>query len=296
MATAQYSSNLDHTSTAGFRAWVQELSTNLQTVMTKTSDTGQIDPATVNLPTNNTAGGYEIYRFNDSLQSTRPIFIKFEYGTQTAGLPQIWVTVGIGTNGAGVMTGISSNRSSICGTTFSVQSTTIAYNTLICCVPGFFGLGFKLGANNQNGASKGMGAVFINRSCDDTGAITGNGVAVMRQNVTVQAYWGAQYVDFINNLAYQESTDGSTSLVIQNRSTSLVGTDVQVYKNYVATPRVRPLFGVLTVLTSEVSALAQFSIIPVGTTTTRNFISFGSYGNYAGINSATISCYAMLWE
>lgn len=47
----------------------------------KTADSGQIDLTTATQPgSNNTAAGYEIRRFADTLQATKPIFFKIEYG------------------------------------------------------------------------------------------------------------------------------------------------------------------------------------------------------------------------
>jgi len=71
---------------AEFRTWGSGIAAALQACgLVKTSDTGQIDWATVTRPgASHTAAGYEIYRFNDSLQATKPVLIKVEYGNGTA--------------------------------------------------------------------------------------------------------------------------------------------------------------------------------------------------------------------
>lgn len=99
MTTTAYSTVLSTTNDVEFRAFVQEYHDSLVTIgLTQTSDTGQINPATVNKPTvNNTSAGYEIWRFNDTMQATSPIFLKIEYGLNVTAANQpskVWFTIG----------------------------------------------------------------------------------------------------------------------------------------------------------------------------------------------------------
>jgi hypothetical protein len=87
--------------------------------MVQTADTGQINWATVLKPTAiNTKQGYEVWRFNDALHATAPLFVKFEYGSGgTAVVPAVWVTLGKGSDGAGAITsGVLSATQVIWGT------------------------------------------------------------------------------------------------------------------------------------------------------------------------------------
>jgi hypothetical protein len=97
---------------ADFRAWGKKISEGLAAVgLVKTSDTGQIDWATVEVPAINTMAGYEIWRFNDAEQSERPIYIKIEYGRgATEPIPAIKCSVGRGSNGSGTLTTASATR------------------------------------------------------------------------------------------------------------------------------------------------------------------------------------------
>lgn len=98
---------------ADFQAWCQGLAAQLVAAgMVKTTDTGQINNATVTKPgAANTAQGYEIYKFSDALQASYPIFFKIEYGSATAATdPGIWITVGQSSNGAGTITGTVTAR------------------------------------------------------------------------------------------------------------------------------------------------------------------------------------------
>lgn len=90
-----------------FRAWVQVMHDGLTSVgLVQTSDTGQALPSTIALPGASTFSGFEIYRFADSLQATKPVFIKMEYGTAPNNTGSIFrVTLGTSTNGAGTLTG-----------------------------------------------------------------------------------------------------------------------------------------------------------------------------------------------
>lgn len=100
---------------AAFRAWGSIVSAALATAgWVQTADTGQINWTTVTRAANNTAAGYEIWRLNDSLQSTAPIYLKVEYGTAAgATLPGMWTTAGTGSDGAGALTSVAGSGTSV---------------------------------------------------------------------------------------------------------------------------------------------------------------------------------------
>jgi len=113
MTTYTMSSVVADNGTAGsgtaIRAWVQKVHDALVAIgMVQTSDTGQANISTLVAPSAaGTAAGYEIWRFNDTLQATAPVFFKLEYGSGSAGAsPQMWITVGKGTDGAGNITNV----------------------------------------------------------------------------------------------------------------------------------------------------------------------------------------------
>lgn len=100
------------TGDADYRTWVQGIHDALIACgMTQTADTGQINPATVLRPAANVVAGYEIWRFNDSLQGSCPVFFKLEYATGTSNdRPSIFIQAGTSSNGAGGLTGQLSGR------------------------------------------------------------------------------------------------------------------------------------------------------------------------------------------
>lgn len=74
----------------------------------QTADTGQINLATATRPSALTYPSYMMFRMDDALQSTVPVFLKIEPGSGTSqGLAAMRFTVGQATNGAGVISGNS---------------------------------------------------------------------------------------------------------------------------------------------------------------------------------------------
>jgi hypothetical protein len=96
----------DNSTAAKFRAWAQFVHSTITLAggWINTADTGQIDLTTVAAPTGlSQSMGYKIYRMNDPFQSTKPVFIKLEFGSGSgaATQPSFWLTVGTGSDGAG---------------------------------------------------------------------------------------------------------------------------------------------------------------------------------------------------
>ena len=119
MATSVQSSTWTNADDAGFRVWGSAISAGLAAVgLVPVPVTGAVDWATAVRGTS-TAGGtpwaFEVWRFDDALQSTHPVFIKLEYGgsnssTVTQSVPAIWVTVSRGVDAAGAPTNILAPR------------------------------------------------------------------------------------------------------------------------------------------------------------------------------------------
>ncbi len=127
----------DVSTDASFRTWGSMISALLASAgLTKMSDTGTIDWATVVGPAINTYAGFEVWRFNDAEQATTPVFIKLEYGrggvTTRAALR---VDVGSATNGSGTLSGAA-------GTTGMIHSGTPSGNGIASAC--YDGTGFAL--------------------------------------------------------------------------------------------------------------------------------------------------------
>lgn len=130
----------DSFNATNFRTWGSGLATQLQNAgFVKTTDTGQINWATVNGSGGSNASlGYEVYHFNDTLQTSYPFYFKIEYGTGNSnnnGIqnPGMWLTFGTASNGSGTLTGQVSQRFQIAmntaTTVLTPQSAYLSYGS-----------------------------------------------------------------------------------------------------------------------------------------------------------------------
>lgn len=141
------------------------------------SDTGQVNLATVNFPgANNTDGGFEIWKFNDSLQATFPVYFKIAYGRGADA--NSWRVTMIfsmaGTDGAGNFVGTSSAVATwnYSNTGTRTNADTTAYKIVGSGDTGRFVICFF-----PNVQSTPFGRVLcIERTRDSTGAYTGEGI------------------------------------------------------------------------------------------------------------------------
>jgi hypothetical protein len=162
-------------SNADFQAWVAGIHAQLAAVgLVQTSDTGQINPATVSTPGSaSVMQGYEIWRLNDTLQSTLPVFIKVEYGSGpiTLATPGFFFTVGTGSNGAGTLTGQVGQRRSI------YQSTAKSAGVTLPSYCTGDGSGVAL-LTSYDPASTGLYSMLfdIERTRDGAGSATADGI------------------------------------------------------------------------------------------------------------------------
>lgn len=152
-----------HLSTnAGFQAFVQHVRDVILTVnpslLTQTSDTGQIDPLTVASPASSGTGefwatAYNLFRFNDG---TVDIYMKVEYGAAknlsgTAntdlGVPLIRVSLGLGTNGTGGLLNQYASYQIGNRANHSINTTRGTHNSYACVRTGFLALCFNVGGS-----------------------------------------------------------------------------------------------------------------------------------------------------
>ena len=125
MAVASFTAKAASSTDALLRDWGSKLSAAIQSVgLVKTADTGQIDWNTV--VNGSTIRGYEIFRFNDTLQATAPIFLKLEYGGSNIAV-MFKTTVGKGTDGAGNITGVLHAALSISNSTQDTTNDYVSY-------------------------------------------------------------------------------------------------------------------------------------------------------------------------
>lgn len=176
-----------------FREWGKAVSDGIRAVgLVQTDDTGQIDWETVTTPTAagnaGTSGGYEIWRFDDALQATHPVFIKLEYGKGNAtsasnASPVMWVTIGRGTDGAGNVSQVLAPRRR--GSTSTVGNTAVmpgagelepiyvsSDGSSLCIVP-------RIRSGNAQNSGTHIDSFVIDRSRDASGNPTATGGVVI---------------------------------------------------------------------------------------------------------------------
>lgn len=286
-----YSEIINHTTDAGFRAWATNLSTALQACgLVKTADTGQINLTTVTRAGAGGLAGYEIYRFNDALQATRPIFVRVEYRTGSSpDSAQIQVTFGTGTNGAGTLAGV----------TVSTNTSTTNATPPVGAIPTYVTLsGSALviaWAINYNTTTAAGGGIYIcDRFRDESGAATSEGMYVL----FIAGNNGNWYnVNF--GLGTKQNGVGGMCLTphYTQYPNASVGANVEVFNHYAWTPAPRQILACLTYFSGDISGLSQFTVTHLGAS--HNYLALGDGGlrvtDMWGTNSS-VSRLAVLWE
>ena len=271
---------------ADFRAWGSGLAAQLAAMgLVKTTDTGQIDWATVLRPGVSTYAGYEIWRFNDALQATKPVFIKMEYGgSATVDRPNLRVTVGTGTNGAGTLTGQV-------GTTRVLAPT--ASKTAGTSLPSYSSGStsrLNLATNLDSASAQFTMGLFIERTKSVDGANTGDGIVTFgisgntNGNYQVIPFSGSIPVVATANMAlgFDGVVSSAGAGVALNPTIASVGKALfaswLVYKH------------------ADIGELTPFTITHLGGVRTYMPLGDGFYGYYAAWPNATTNALAMLWE
>jgi hypothetical protein len=284
-----YQTVISNASDTTFRAWGQQLSNAIATAgLVRTADSGQVNWATVTAPVGaNTMAGYEIYRFNDALQSTAPIFIKMEYGCGTAvGHPQVWITVGTGTNGAGTITGLASAR--FAKTTTGTTASTV--NTYVCN-PGGSTFVLVLGAGSNINCHN---AIVVDRTRDANGAATDDGLYMLYAMAA-----STTSNEIHNRKTVQKKTAAFPVGCLMSTAWGLsaYGTNVQVFPHYAYLPQPFNVLACGSYWDAEMPQFSEASLALIGSTP-RNYLFTGPTGFGTSNNSAVVGNASMcvLWE
>ena len=297
MPTVSWSTPIEHSSDATFRAWGSDLSTRFALAgLVQTLDTGQINWLTVTRPGAITFAGYEIWRFNDTLQATSPVFIKVEYGTaNNATVPALRITVSSGTNGAGTPTGlVTTARLAYTATPLIANANITNFPSYLCATAGFAGLSFKIGAAASSSLT--LIGFTVQRTVDNTGAPTAAAVVL----TTCGASNDTTTASLVSIINYTSSTvnNGSTGIDLGAMpsaiTSSLVGTSPQVFLHWVSVPQVTPLVGTAACILSEIVIGSQRNLTLVGTTP-RNYIAIGNSLRKTAYSAAVVGT-LMIWE
>ena len=297
MTATTVSSVINHNNSANFQAWINEIYTALVTTcgLTQTTDTGQdsVPSTAVYTATTTTIVSFYVFRFNDTLQATSPIFIKVEFGTgNSANAPLMYVTVGSSTNGAGTITGLATPRCQLASGQ-PPSSTIVSYPSRYCynATQGFCGFCWKIGGYT---AGVSLGGFQIARSVNASGAPTADTANCFLQNNTT----GAQsYGPILQALNYNQSLvmptsgqAGSCCFIPYSVINTAEGNTAQVfpffqYKGNATTPGWGITNALCVACTSEFPVGTTFSSVILGSTSL-TYASVGAMcGNTSGLNS-----------
>src|SRR5690625_1388546 len=189
MATSIQSSRWLSTTDELFREWGKAISDGIRSVgLVQTEDTGQIDWAAAEAVTGaNAVAGYEVWRFDDALQTTHPVYIRLEYGNgYHLSEPGMWITIGRATDGAGEVSGVLAPRrrwngggTSTSGGPGLNQSEMEPIHissdgSSLCVVP-------RIRGSNTIGSASHVGALVIDRSRDSAGNPTAAGGVILTE-------------------------------------------------------------------------------------------------------------------
>lgn len=292
MTTSSWSTVIDHTSDAGFRAWGSEWQAKLSGAgLVQTADTGQINWGTVTRAAINSNAGYGVWRFADS-----SFYIKFFYGTgNVANRPRIQAQVGTGSDGSGGLTGQLSTLTTITRVA-DLSSTVTAYQSFLCITADFFGILWK--ANSLNTANIGFGFFAIDKFCDSTGAATTDGAVIYYISSSSGLAQFPSYEPLkISSPPMSYGVSTAFCLVPALITTTAVGGDNQILLHMTpTTPLIRPVKNIFSIINSELALSTTMTATPVGATP-HTYIGLNSQVGRG--NSASVSHdvgFAMLWE
>lgn len=214
--------NFNVTTDAIWRTWVQFVHDGLAAAgWVQTADTGQINISTALATTAVSQNrGYEIWRMADTLQATKPVFMKLEYGSGAAGnTPTIWLTVGTGSNGSGTITGIVFARQNYSG---NLNATTAQF--LFSGDTNRFTLSF----NNQSNANQHL-VIGIERMKDSALEDIGDGVLVVANAAFINATSGQANFATCPFTGVLPAVEQNGGCLIPSTDSTLDGVDVAFF-------------------------------------------------------------------
>lgn len=274
---------------AQFQAWGSSIGSTLVSLgWVRTSDTGQINWATVAAPgASNTVQGYEMFAMADSLQATAPVFLKIEYGSASGGAayPSIWFTVGTGTDGAGNLTGQVSTRTQLTSGSTSTTSYMSRYS----------GASNRISFALWQGALNTAYAMFLcverlkkaDGTDDSTGAM-----------IIAHCYSGQYFSQFLPFSGTVPTRCTSWNCVSNPAAASAaLGGNVYAYPIRAWAPgETSPVLGVIAYFNGDLTAANPITI-QTWEGGSRTYLPMGSnYASSVGYGGGTSVCYAMRYD
>lgn len=295
MSKVTYTMPVSQATDADFRAWGSALSAGLASAgLVKTADTGQIDWVTVARAAGGTSAGYEVWRMNDAMQATKPVFFKLEYGSgPSTSVPHMWLTVGGGSNGSGTITDTYLSRTLI-APNGSLNADGGGRPTYISVQPGFVGVVVNGGCLSWAGANMSCGYFFVIRTTDDSAVPTADGLAVIHQS------GGSGPLASSHRLPGSPKNHAGTGFCLIPGFISSSGSDTpdgpQAFSHTFFYPKAYRSPFTVSVIDAEVGAGVSFQATPFGATE-RTFLCLGTQLiNGTASQGGTAVTMAMIWE
>jgi hypothetical protein len=206
---------------ATFRTWGSGVAAQIAAMgLVQTGDTGQINWTTVTRPAINTSAGYEVWRFNDALQSTKPVFIRLDYGIAgVADRPRIIARVGTATDGAGTLTGQFGGAV----TSLPTASKTAGVLLPSLCAGSASRLNLFTHVDPAGSASTYGIMIFVERTKTSAGVNTGDGIATWIASPNTMLY---QAIPFSGSIPASSSNLPAVPLGAPTGAISSVGASV----------------------------------------------------------------------
>ncbi|SEF28514.1 hypothetical protein ABL840_26710 [Variovorax sp. NFACC27] len=279
------------------------------------TDTGQLDFSAITTLTSNTNYGYRIYKLNDG--NTLPIFLKIRFVTpaQTTTTRLLWsfyLSIGLGTNGAGTLT--SATPEYVAGANQSSgqyqRNATFgqALQSYICVLPGFLGVSFKqlaidpstsYGPSAAVADSPPLASFFICRDTNDSGEPTAEGASliVVAPGGTYNGYFGDAPIAAYLSKTGVVTVSSRCALALGAENVATVDGKIPIYNFHTMTPAPKRLAQLLCVRRGP-GAVGndEFTAAAVGTQT-RNFMAMNPVWPGDVFNGTSVrAAVAMLWE
>ena len=172
MATRTQSKAPTNNTDANFRLWINEFhNAKIAAGWVDTLATGGINLATVTRPTAAaTKKGFKVYRMGDTLQSTSPLFVRVEFGSDLAYINGVglWITLGTQHDGLGNLAGNVVPE-------FNIYSYTDGVTTLYNCISSGTSSRFSLSMFDNAPALSHNFHFFVERIKNDDGTDSDKG-------------------------------------------------------------------------------------------------------------------------
>jgi hypothetical protein len=169
-----------------YRSQFGAMSTVFNTALTRSADSGQVNFSTITTPSTALGRDFEVFALTDSLQTSKPVYLRLDYYASTTLSGYLGATVGTASDGAGNVTGIGAGNIVLLPNYGSGANglTRLAYASTD---GSYLALWFNLQtAANTYAAAGGygygdtMGAIIVERTRDADGTPNGNGFTIWR--------------------------------------------------------------------------------------------------------------------